>query len=90
MAIDTKKVAVDLEYVRKRDESLLKNVHIPDSPYSPRENFYLQRCAKECVIKFLDINSNEMQEISVVAFLEGHHFVVNDRIFDSIVLMHHR
>ena len=70
MVIDTKKVAVDLEYIRERDESLLKNVHIPDSPYSPRENFYLQWCAKECVVKFLDINSNEMQEMSVVAFLE--------------------
>ena len=90
MVIDTKKVAVDLEYIRERDESLLKNVHIPDSPYSPRENFYLQWCAKECVVKFLDINSNEMQEMSVVAFLEWHHFVVNDWIFDSMVLIQHR
>ena len=70
MAVDIKKVAVDLEYIRKRDESLLKDVHIPDSQYSPRENFYLQRCAKECVVKFLDINSNEMPEMSVAAFLE--------------------
>ena len=55
MVIDTKKVAIDLEYIRERDESLLHNVHIPDSQHNPRENFYLQRCAKECVVKFLDI-----------------------------------
>ena len=90
MAIDIKKVAVDLEYIRERDESLLKDVHIPDSQYSPRENFYLQRCAKECVVKFLDLNSNEMPGMSVAAFLEWHRFIVNDWIFDSIVLIHHR
>ena len=90
MAIDTKKVAIDLEYIRERDESLLKNVHVPESQYSPRENFYLQRCAKECVVKFLNINSNEMHEMSVTAFLRGHHFIANDWSFDSILLIHYR
>lgn len=90
MAIDTKKVAIDLEYIRERDESLLKNVRIPDSQYSPRENFYLQRCAKECVVKFLNINSQEMHEMSVIAFLKEQHFIANDRSFDSIVLIHYR
>ena len=90
MAIDTKKVAVDLEYIRERDESLLKNVHIPDSQYGPWENFYLQRCAKECVVKFLDVTNNEMQEMSVTAFLKEQHFIANDRSFDSIVLIHYR
>ena len=90
MAIDTKKVAIDLEYIRERDESLLKNVRIPDSQYSPRENFYLQRCAKECVVKFLNINSQEMHEMSVIAFLREQHFIANDRSFDSIVLIHYR
>ena len=90
MAIDTKKVAIDLEYIRERDDSLLKNVRIPDSQYSPRENFYLQRCAKECVVKFLDVNSNEMHEMSVIAFLREQHFIANDWSFDSIVLIHYR
>ena len=89
MAIDTKKVAIDLEYIRERDDSLLKNVHIPDSQYG-RENFYLQRCAKECVVKFLNINSKEMQEMSIVAFLREQHFIANDWSFDSIVLIHYR
>ena len=90
MAIDTKKVAIDLEYIRERDESLLKNVHIPDSQYGPRENFYLQRCAKECVVKFLNTNSNQMQEMSVIAVLREHHFIANDWSFDSIVLINYR
>ena len=90
MAIDTKKVAIDLEYIRERDDSLLKNVRIPDSQYSPRENFYLQRCAKECIVKFLDVNSNEMHEMSVIAFLREQHFIANDWSFDSIVLIHYR
>ena len=90
MAIDTKKVAVDLEYIRERDDSLLKNVHIPDSQYTPRENFYLQRCAKECVVKFLNINSNEMQEMSIIAFLKEQHFIANDWTFDSIILVYYR
>ncbi|MBO7505302.1 hypothetical protein J6T66_04135 [bacterium] len=90
MAIDTKKVAVDLEYIRERDESLLKNVRVPDSQYSPRENFYLQRCAKECVVKFLDTTNKEMQEMSIIAFLKEQHFIANDWSFDSIVLIHYR
>ena len=90
MAIDTKKVAIDLEYIRERDDSLLKNVRIPDSQYGPWENFYLQRCAKECVVKFLDINSKEMSEMSVVAFLREQHFIANDWSFDSIILIHYR
>ncbi|MBR7036987.1 hypothetical protein IKI14_03865 [bacterium] len=33
VTIDSKKVAIDLEYIRPRDESLLQNIHIPDSPF---------------------------------------------------------
>ena len=90
IAIDTKKVAIDLEYIRERDESLLQDVHIPDSQYTQWENFYLQRCAKECIVKFLEINNDEMQEMSIVAFLRDHHLAINDQIFDSIVLINYR
>ena len=76
VTIDSKKVAIDLEYIRPRDESLLQNVKIPDSPFSPWENFYLQRCAKECLVKYLDLTSSEMGEMSVKAFLSNHHFPV--------------
>ena len=87
VAIDFKKVAVDLEYVRPRDESLLQNVHIPDSPYSPWENFYLQRCAKECLVKYLDLTSSEIQEMSVKAFMSNYHFVVEWREFNSLIVL---
>jgi len=90
VAIDFKKVAVDLEYIRPRDESLLQNVHVPDSPYSPWENFYLQRCAKECLVKYLDLTSSEMQEMSVKAFMSNYHFVVEGREFNSLVILQYR
>ena len=76
VTVDSKKVAVDLEYIRPRDESLLQNVHIPDSPFSPWENFYLQRCAKEYLVKYLDLTSSEMDEMTVKAFLPNHYISV--------------
>ena len=90
VAVDSKKVAVDIEYINTRDESLLQNVHIPDSPYSPRENFHLQRCAKECLVKYLDLTSSEMNEMSVTAFMPNHFFAVDEREFNSLIIMNYR
>ena len=90
LAVDTKKVAIDLEYIRERDESLIHNVHVPESPYSPWENFYLQWCAKECVVKFLNVTNTEMQEMMVGAFLRNHHYVINDWTLDSLLLINYR
>lgn len=90
IAMDTKKVAVDIEYINTRDESLLQNVHMPDSPYSVRENFYLQRCAKECLVKFLDLNSSEMSEMTVTAFMPNHYFAVDAWEFNSLIIMNYR
>jgi hypothetical protein len=90
LAVDTKKVAVDIEYIHPRDESLLQNVHIPDSPFSPRENFYLQRCAKECLVKYLDSSSTEMSEMSVTAFMPNHYFAVDEREFNSLIIMNYK
>ena len=42
------------------------------------------------IVKFLEINNDEMQEMSIVAFLRDHHLAINDRIFDSIVLINYR
>jgi len=90
IAIDSKKVAVDIEYIHPRDESLLQNVHIPDSPFSPRENFYLQWCAKECLVKYLDSTSSQMREMSVTAFMPNHYFAVDAREFNSLIIINYR
>ncbi len=88
--IDTKRVAVDVEYVLPRDESLLQNVHIPESSFSPRENFYLQRCSKECLTKFLSLNSDEMQEMEVSSFIWNQHFSINERKFEYLSIIHYK
>jgi len=90
VAVDSKKVAVDIEYVHPRDESLLQNIHIPDSPFSPWENFYLQRCAKECLVKFLDLTNSEMGEMTVTAFMPNHYFAVDEWEFNSLIIMNYR
>ena len=89
-AVDSKKVAVDLEYIVPRDESLLQTSHVPDSPYSPRENFYLQRCAKECLVKYLDLQSSEISEMSVTAFMPNHYFEVEWWTFNSLVILRYK
>ena len=90
VTIDSKKVAIDLEYIRPRDESLLQNVHIPDSPFSPWENFYLQWCAKECLVKYLDLTSSEIGEMAVKAFLPNHYFSIEWWDFNSLIILLHR
>lgn len=90
IAIDSKKVAVDVEYIHPRNEILLQNSNIPDSSYSQRENFYLQRCAKECLVKFLDLTSTEMQEMTITAFFPYHYFAIGERTLNSLIIMHYR
>ena len=90
ITLDSRKVAIDLEYVRPMDESLLKNVHVPDSPFSPWENFYLQWCAKECLVKYLDLTSTEIWEMTVKAFLPSHYFSVEWWEFNSLIILQYR
>lgn len=90
VAIDSKKVAVDVEYIKPRDESLLQNVHVPDSSYSPWENFYLQWCAKECLVKYLDLTSSEINEMTVSAFMPNHYFSADGWEFNSLIIIQHR
>ena len=90
IAIDSKKVAVDVEYIHPRNEILLQNVNIPNSSYSMRENFYLQWCAKECLIKFLNLTSTEMQEMTITAFFPYHFFAVGERTLNSLIIMNYR
>ena len=87
IAVDTKQVAVDLECIHPRDESLLKNVHFPESPYSQRENFYLQRCAKECLVKYLNLKAEDMDEMRVIDFVHDDHYAVGEWVFDSLVFL---
>jgi phosphopantetheinyl transferase len=90
VAIDSKKVAVDVEHIQPRDESLLQNVHVPDSSYSLWENFYLQWCAKECLVKYLDLTSSEMNEMTVSAFMPNHYFSADGWEFNSLMILHYR
>lgn len=75
--IDSNKVAVDLEFILPRDESLLNWITILSEDFSKRENFYIQRCAKECLIKYLDLNIEEMQNINIWKIVENQNFMVD-------------
>ena len=87
IAIDNKKVAVDIEVIHHRDVSLLRNIKIPRSQYTKRENFYIQRCAKECLIKFLWLTSEEMKEMKIVKFDPHKHFSVEEWQFESMITL---
>lgn len=87
LAVDNKKVAVDIEIIHHRDVSLLRNVKIPNSKYSKWENFYIQRCAKECLVKFLDLTSNDMKNMKVSKFDPHKHFSVGDWEFESMITL---
>jgi hypothetical protein len=53
LAIDEQKIAVDIEEIVERENSLLQ------PPLMSWEAFYLQWCVKECLVKFLDLSSIE-------------------------------
>lgn len=62
LAISQTKIAVDVEKIIERDSSLLALVStIPN--WSLWESFYLQRTAKECLIKYLNLTQSEMSEM---------------------------
>lgn len=87
IAVDNRKIAVDIERISQRDNSLLHNVKIAKSPYSKRENFYLQRSAKECLVKLLNLTSNEMKEMKIVKFDPYHHYSVDERGFSWLLTL---
>lgn len=90
IAIDNKKVAVDIEMIHHRDVSLLRNVKIPKSPYNKRENFYIQRSAKECLVKFLNLTNDDMKQMKIVKFDPHKHFSVDEREFESRITLSFR
>jgi len=90
IAVDNVRIAVDFEYMHPRDASLLNSVNVPQSTFSPRENFYIQRTAQECLVKYLSLTSNEMNEMRVVKFDPHHHFSVWDREFSLLITLSFR
>ena len=58
------KVAVDLEKIVPRDLSLLQN------GISSRDTFYLQWCAKECLVKYLDLDFSEVEKMKIQTISE--------------------
>ena len=87
IAVNNKKIAVDIEHINPRDESLLRSVRIAKSPYSKRENFYLQRTAKECLVKFLNLTNNEMKDMKIIKFDPHHHYSVDEREFSWLLTL---
>ena len=87
VAIDNKKVAVDIECIHSRDVSLLRNIKIPNSTYSKRENFYIQRSAKECLVKFLNLTSDAMKDMKISKFAQHSHFSVDEWEFASLITL---
>lgn len=98
LAISNKKVAVDMEIIQQRDQSLLKSIqNFPsilkgwndwkksELKLSDREKFYIQRCAKECLVKFLNLNSEDMTEISVMSLSKNQNFIIDGRVFDLVI-----
>jgi len=90
IAVDDTQIAVDFEYMHPRDASLLNDVKLPHSKFSPWENFYIQWTAKECLVKFLDLTSNEMREMKVAKFDPHHHYSVWDWEFSLLVILSFR
>lgn len=68
--INNKKTAIDLEFVIPRDPSLLNWITSFNDWFSNRENFYIQRCCKECIVKILNWNSEDMKDIKIKSFEE--------------------
>ena len=58
LVLADRKVAVDVEKVVER-----KGI----SPQGSRLEFYVQRCAKECMVKFLDLPLDAAEEMIVVS-----------------------
>ena len=90
IAIDNKKVAVDIEVIHHRDVSLLRNVKIPRSQYTKWENFYIQRCAKECLVKFLNLTSSDTKEMKIVKFDPHKHYSIDEWQFESMITMSYK
>lgn len=65
IAINNEKIAIDLEIIKPRNDILLNNIPTLNKELWTRENFYIQRCAKECMIKYLWLKAEDMKSITI-------------------------
>ena len=72
VAIEERKIWVDLEIIKSRDTSLLHQYHseLEHMDKVTWESFYAMRTAKEALIKFLDLSFNEIESIELVGVSE--------------------
>ncbi|MDR0369810.1 MAG: hypothetical protein LBH96_04850 [Candidatus Peribacteria bacterium] len=64
-AVDEQNITVDVEKIIERDEALLYNLPLLNTAFSLWENFYFQWCAKECLVKYLNLRSTQMAQMQV-------------------------
>lgn len=67
-AVDVQPLAVDIEKIIERDTSLLKNISLLKASFSVWENFYFQWCAKECLVKYLNLSATETVNMYIQEF----------------------
>lgn len=79
IVIDDKKTAIDLELIKPRNEILLNNIHTLNEDLWQRENFYLQRCAKECVIKYLNLNAEDVISTNINKIIQEEIIIDNQK-----------
>lgn len=82
IAIDNKKVAIDLEYIKPISNQLLKNTSLLED-FSPLECFYIQRCCKECLIKYLDLKFEDINNIKLY-HIKDHETKINSFKFNYL------
>lgn len=86
IAIDDKKIAIDLELIKPRNNILLKGISILDEKLWPRGNFYLQRCAKECLIKYLQLNAEDIISANINKTIQEESIIYNQKFNYSVFI----
>jgi len=82
LAINDKKIAIDLEIIKPRNDTLLKNIPTLNKKLWTRENFCIQRCAKECLIKYLWLNAEHAHDIKINNISFQQNLKIQNHIFN--------
>ncbi|MBQ7074007.1 hypothetical protein IJM86_02905 [bacterium] len=75
LALSRCKIAVDIEKIVPRDSSLLSQISSSFfsfwiEKYGEWKMFYLQRCVRECLVKFLDLPFSEIEACHILTIQE--------------------
>jgi phosphopantetheinyl transferase len=75
LALSRCKIAVDIEKIVPRDSTLLSQISSPlfsfwIEKYEEWKIFYLQRCARECFVKLLDLNFSKIEQCKIFEIQE--------------------